>query len=179
MVRPDIESCWQNGTLLSIADRKQYLLIEMPHELFVDLRALCARLQQSGVRPILAHPERVPELLHEPGAIEELIVAGCLVQVSSHSITQPTSSVDERALKDWFKRGIVHLMGSDGHSPRRRPPRLKAAYETIVRWAGVTVADRVFSTHGLAVLNGLPLRIPQPERPARRWFASIMQTWTR
>jgi protein-tyrosine phosphatase len=170
MVHPEMESSWQQGNLLSVADRGQYLLVEMPHGLFVDLRPIIQNFRQAGVRPILAHPERESELLHDAGLIEQFIHAGCLVQVSCRSITEPANSKDARALKDWFKRGIVHLMGSDGHSPRRRRPQMKDAYDHVTRWAGSNVADRVFSTNGTAVVHGLPLHIPQPEPRRTRWF---------
>jgi protein-tyrosine phosphatase len=170
---PDLEAAWNNQTHLSVADRGQYLLVEMPRGVFVDLRYIAKSLGERGVRLILAHPERHPELLHEPGCIEELIQLGCLVQVSSGSITEPVNRKDARALKSWLKRGIVHLVGSDGHSLRRRPPRLRGAYDQIVRWAGSAVADRVCSTNGLAILNGLPLRVPPFKPLARRWFSSL------
>ncbi len=73
MACPDLESLWQGGQLLSVADRGEYLLIEMPHGLCVDLRAIVRRLREAGVRVILAHPEAVPELLHDPGAIEQIM----------------------------------------------------------------------------------------------------------
>jgi protein-tyrosine phosphatase len=169
MVHPGFLADWSAGQFLSVADRGRYLLIEMPNQLYVDLRESVMRLTQMGVRPILAHPERHAELLHEPDQIEQLIEAGCLVQVSSASITDPPDRACTRALKSWLKRGIVHFIGSDGHSPFRRPPLLREAYRTIEHWAGQPVADRVCSTNGLAVLHGLPLRIPRPKpRPARR-----------
>jgi protein-tyrosine phosphatase len=170
MVFPDLVPAWRRGELLSVADRGQYLLLEMPHGLCVDLRALVKDLRQDGVRPILAHPERQEELLHDRGRIEQLIRAGCLVQVSSGSITDPGSARDERALKSWFKRGVVHCLGSDGHSPNRRPPRLAAAYRRISRWVGAAAADRIGSTNGTAIAHGLPLRIPEPEPPRTRWL---------
>ena len=172
-VHPEVESSWQKGDLLSAADRGQYLLLEMPHGLFVDLRDIVRNLRQAGVRPILAHPERHPELLHEPGRIEELIRAGCLVQISSGSVTDPRSGEDGRALKGWLRRGVVHLVGSDGHSPRRRQPRMAAAYREIARWAGSNTADRVCSTNGMAILNGLALRIVPPEPYRLRWFPQL------
>ena len=96
MVHPKIETSWQRGDLLSIADRGQYLLIEMPRGLFVDLREIIKGLRQKGVRPILAHPEQQPELLHESGRIEQFIQAGCLVQVSSGNITDPATRAPAR-----------------------------------------------------------------------------------
>jgi protein-tyrosine phosphatase len=172
MARPDLGAAWAAGELLSVADRGQFLLLEMPHGLFVDLRPLIKQLQ-GGVRLILAHPERQPELLHDMGVIEELIAAGCLVQVSSGSITDPATPADARALRSWFRRGCVHLLGSDGHSPHRRPPRMADAYRQIERWAGAAVADRVCSTNGTAVLHGLPLRVAPPEPARSRWLPRL------
>jgi protein-tyrosine phosphatase len=172
MVAPQLEEDWAAGRLLSIADRGQYLLVEMPHQLFVDLRALVRRLKERGVRVLLAHPERHPELLHEPGALEELIGLGCLVQVSSGSVTDPPSAADARALRAWFRRGCVHVMGSDGHSPRKRRPLMAAAYRRIREWAGAAVADRVCGSNGLAILRGERLSVEAP-RP-RSWVARLL-----
>jgi protein-tyrosine phosphatase len=168
----DTVEAWLAGRLLSVADRGQYLLLEMPHGIYVELGPTIHRLRQEGLTPIIAHPERQAELLEDPGRIEELISMGCLVQVSTGSITKPPSgAVGEKALRNWFRRGIVHLIGSDGHSPRRRTPRLLEAYHRVVDWAGQTVADRVFSVNGQAVLLGLPLRVAPPEPKRRSWFS--------
>jgi protein-tyrosine phosphatase len=173
MASLDLEEGWRRDEFLSVADRGQYVLLEMPDGLFVDLSHTVEALRRAGVRPILAHPERHAELLHEPGRIEDLVRLGCLVQVSSASTTKPRSRQDERALRGWFRRGVAHLLGSDGHSPRRRPPLMAAAYEVVGRWAGTATADRVCSTNGAAVVHGLPLRVPEPEPPARSWLSLL------
>jgi protein-tyrosine phosphatase len=173
MVHPGLESSWRRGELLGLAGRGDYLLLEMPHDLFVDLGETVRNLRRVGVRPILAHPERHEELLHDPGRIEQLIRFGCLVQVSSSSLTSPPSSQNGKALRSWVRRGIVHVLGSDGHSPVKRPPKMLAAYRQICRWAGSAVADRIASTNGFAILHGLPLRIDQPQPIRRRWFSSF------
>ena len=142
--------------------------------MYLDVRPLVRNLVAAGVRPILAHPERTPELLHDPGRVEALIGLGALVQVSTGSVTEPADARAERALKDWLRRGVVHLIGSDGHSPTRRPPRLAAAAARIRRWAGDRVADRVCGAHGTAVLQGLPVRVPPPAPPRRGWFARLV-----
>ncbi|HEX5269843.1 MAG TPA: CpsB/CapC family capsule biosynthesis tyrosine phosphatase, partial [Gemmataceae bacterium] len=166
---PELEALWDQGRLLSVADRGAHLLVEMPHGLFVDLRPTARALGRRGVRIILAHPERHPELLHDPGAIEGLIREGCLVQVSSASVTEPASAADARALRGWFRRGCAHLIGSDGHSPRKRRPLLADAYRQVRAWAGAAVADRVCGANGVAVLNGRTPWLPEPE-PPRRWL---------
>ena len=171
MAAPETVASWRAGELLTVADRGQFLLLEMPHGLFVDLRPIVCALRQAGVRVILAHPERHLDLLHIPGLVEDLIADGVLVQVSAASVTDPHNRADGLALKRWFRRGIVHLLGSDGHSPGRRPPLLAGAYRQIIQWAGQAVADRVCSTHGMAVLHGLPFRVPPlVPRTRRLWF---------
>jgi protein-tyrosine phosphatase len=172
MVRPELEKEWKNGQLLSIGDRGKYLLIEMPHGITVDLSYIIKGLVRNGVRPILAHPERSPELLDDAERIEKWIQLGCLIQASSGSVTEPPRGLDSSSLKDWFRRGLVHLLGSDGHSPRRRPPKMADAYEQIRAWAGSAVADRVCSANGLLVLQGLPLN-PSPPAKRRSWLASL------
>jgi protein-tyrosine phosphatase len=171
MVRPEIEADWHAGRLLSVADRGQYLLVEMPHGPVVDLRSTVRRLMSAGVRPILAHPERHAEFIEDARAVEELVREGCLVQVSTKSITDPPSREAGRELKSWFRRGMVHVLGTDAHSPRRRAPFMAAAYRQVLRWVGNPAADRVCSTNGMAILQGLPLRVPQVAPRLRRWFA--------
>jgi protein-tyrosine phosphatase len=170
MAAPETVAAWRAGNLLSVGDHGQYMLLEMPRGLFVDLGPLVRALRQAGVRVILAHPERERDLLHVPGLVEELIAEGCLVQVSSASVAAPRKREDTRALRQWFRRGMVHLLGSDGHSVKRRPPLMAAAYERIVQWVGPAVAERVGRTHGMAVLHGLPLRVPEPAPCVRRWW---------
>jgi protein-tyrosine phosphatase len=169
MVRPDLDEAWDRGELLSVSDGRMYVLLEMPHGLCVELAWLVERLVTKGVRPILAHAERSPELLQEPETVERLIRAGCIIQISSLGVTN-SSGADARALKDWVRRGVAHVLGSDGHSPRRRPPDLLEAYQRLRRWAGAAAADRIASANGLAVLHNRPLRVPPVSAPVRRWL---------
>lgn len=171
MVSPGTLDQLAAGALMTVGDTGKYILIEMPHGLCVELKWLVEELIERGVRPILGHAERCPEVLHDPGRAEALIDAGCLIQVSSKSITDPADGDDAAALKSWFKRRVVHLLGSDGHSQRRRPPHLADAFRKVEQWVGSAEAERVGSVIGQAVLAGRPITVPLPQPPARKWFA--------
>jgi protein-tyrosine phosphatase len=173
MVRTDVLEALDRGELLTFGDAGKYLLFEMPHGLCVEVGWLVERFVNKGVRPILAHAERCPELLDDPETTERLVRLGCLIQVSSMGITHPSDRSEERALKDWFRRGIVHVLGSDGHSLNRRPPDMRDAYLRVCDWAGQATADRVASIQGVAVLQGLPIKAPPVAPPDRRWFAKF------
>src|SRR5262249_14662067 len=44
MVGPELVESWLAGRLLSIADQGKHLLVELPHQLFLDLARMLARL---------------------------------------------------------------------------------------------------------------------------------------
>jgi protein-tyrosine phosphatase len=177
MLHPEIESTWRRGEVLSIADRRQYVLLAMSPDPRIDAQTLIPALVASGARPILAQPERDEKFLNEPDLLERLVRVGCLVQVCSASITDPPGRAEGRMLKGWMKRGLVHLLGSNGHSPSTRPPLMSAAYRQVTRWVGRTEADRIGSSNGMAVVQGLPLRISEPEAATSRWTPKLW--WSR
>ena len=170
MIRPGIEELWAAGQLLGVADRPAYALLELPSGLFLEIQALATHFAQLGVRPILAHPERHPEILHDRRVVEGLIRAGCIIQVMADSILSPANQEDEHALREWISDGVAHLVASDGHSPYRRPPRLAEAWRRVADWAGPDTANRLLSINGLRVMEGAALRSPPPKSPPRRWF---------
>ena len=171
-IQPDVEQLWREGLLLGMGGRPAYVLLEFPPQVCFDIRGLVQGLLEQGVRPILAHPERHPELLHGTGRIEELTQQGCLVQITASSLSEPASRRDFRALKRWVQEGIVHLVGSDGHSPLDRPPLMAQAYRQIAQWAGSDAADRLCSLHGLMVLEGSAVRARRPA-PRRRGLSRL------
>ncbi len=175
MACPDLLTRWKMGKLVSLGDHGRHLLVEMPHGVFVDLRSTVRQFTQIGVRIILAHPELYPELLHEPGTIEELIHLGCLVQISTKSVTNPETKEDSKALRDWIRRGCVHFLGSDGHSPRKRQPLVIAAYKKIVDWTNESMAKDICFQNGLRVLKGQPVHVKTPA-VERRWW-SVLRLW--
>ena len=171
MVAPDTLDKLSCNELMTVADNRKYILLEMPHGMCVELQWMVEELIDRRIRPILGHAERSPELLHEPGTIERLIQSGCLVQVSSKSITNPATRQDEAALKSWFRRGVVHVLGSDGHSLRRRPPVMADAYRKVQKWLGPAQAEQIGSKNGLAILAGQRITVPAPEPESRKWFS--------
>jgi protein-tyrosine phosphatase len=177
--RPETPIDWTSGRLLTVADKGHYLLIEMPKGIFVDLMPTVKSLRESGVRTILAHPEKEPDFLFGDGLIESMLDAGCLVQVSCSSITEPKDKDEQAVLKSWFKRGIVHFVASDGHSPKKRKPLMKEAHREVASWVGFPTADRLFGNNPRAVMNGMKLRTRPPLPPERKsWFANFWANLT-
>lgn len=171
MIGPELLDEWYSGRLVSIGDMGRYLLIEMPHTVFLDIRELAGELMDAGVRPILAHPERYFDLWHRPDLMVELIRSGCLMQVCATGVLSPDQRT-QRQLRSWLESDWVHLVASDGHSVGSRRPELAAAFERVANWTDAGVAERLFCANGMAVMQGQSLEVPEPRlRPRkRRWF---------
>jgi protein-tyrosine phosphatase len=173
MLSPTTFDDWQAGKLLSVGDRKQWLLVEMPHGTCLDILPIADAFRPLGVRLIVAHAERYPELLDDLGLTAQWIAAGCLIQVTARSLAEPWEPGLETALKRWAQGGFVHVLGSDGHGIDRRQPVLAAGFERLVKWVGQSAAERIASLWGVAVLQGLPLNVPPPKPPSRSWFSRL------
>jgi len=174
MLTPSLDQHFAAGRYQTVGGHGKWLLVEMPHGMFVDLLPVAFALRGRGVRLIVAHAERYPELLHDPALAERWIAAGCLIQVTSQAYADPWNTADEKSLKLWAERGFVHMLGSDGHGIERRPPRIIEGYRRLVKWAGASAAERIGSHWGIAALQGLPINAPPPQKPRKSWFTRLL-----
>jgi protein-tyrosine phosphatase len=173
MLTPNTLDDWKAGKLLSVGDHKQWLLVEMPHGDFVDVLPLLEALKSDGVRLIIAHAERYPELLDDPALTTKWIEAGCLIQVTARALAEPWHLEMETGLKRWAKGGFIHLMGSDGHGIDRRRPILDAGSRQLAKWIGRSHATQIATVWGTAILEGKPVTIPPPQPLLRSWFTRL------
>ncbi len=167
---PDLCQAFGAGELMTLDDQRKYLLLEFPRGLSLDFREFVTELLQLGVTPILAHPERYPDLRDESGALESFIRLGCLTQVNGSSLCGGLGRTVRYCVKRWIERGMVHFVASDGHSPEKRPPIVSDAHSQICHWAGEEVADRLCGLHAMAVLQGKRITPPPPQPARRGWF---------
>ncbi|MBX9584574.1 MAG: protein tyrosine phosphatase [Gemmataceae bacterium] len=173
MASPSLVEDWSAGRLVSLGDTGKYLLAEMPHGEFVDLLPVAEQLRPRGVRIVVAHAERYPDLLHDPDRAARWIAAGCLIQVTARAVADPWSDDMDRGLRAWVEGGYAHLLGSDGHGIDRRQPLLAAGYARLAKLGGRRYAERVGHAWGLAVLKGEDVNPPPPGQPSRTWFTKL------
>ena len=173
MLAPTTAEEWAAGKLLSFGDKRQWLLVEMPHGLFVDVLPLVEAFRPLGVRLVIAHAERYPELLDDRGLAARWIAAGCLIQVTARMIADPWDAEMDAGLKAWATGGFIHVLGSDGHSLDRRTPEMADGYRRLSGWVGNAAAERIGSVWGIGLLQGLPVNVPPPSPPRRGWFTKL------
>jgi protein-tyrosine phosphatase len=145
-----------------------FVLLETPYAgwplaLPEQVRALTSR----GVVPVLAHPERNPDVQRDPERLRPLVLMGVLCQVTSASLDGRIGRQARRAGILLVETGLAHLVASDAHAPDIRGIGMAAAAasvgdDSLARWL----------THDVpaAIVGGTELP-PRPRtEPRRRLF---------
>lgn len=133
------------------------------------------KLRLEGLVPVITHPER-NRLLHESDLklIRRLAEMGCPLQITAGSLTGRFGD-DARAMAErLLAERLVHLVASDAHDIRHRPPKLSSARARVAELGGEEVAQALFVENPRAALDAQPLPyFPDPAPlPKRRrfWF---------
>lgn len=166
----DAVELWEMGSSGPIVglNRGSYLLVELPsYAVPAAVDSVFHELSVMNVTPVIAHPERNVELARKPERLASLIARGAIVQVTAAAVTGEMGRNVTAAVDDFFDRGLVHIVASDAHSLKRRPPRLAAARERVEQKWGSAIAKEIFEANAEAVLRGAPLLRPQPSGTLR------------
>jgi len=146
---------------LCLAD-SPFVLVEWP-ALTVPPSAVPAlgRLVASGVRPILAHPERYRGLdkgLNYPG---EWRYAGALLQVNYGSLVGRYGELPRKRAIILLERGWVDILASDFHGRPHLSPSLTEAKAVISEWGEGETFDLLARVNPLRIFRGEdPLPVP-------------------
>lgn len=163
-----------NGQVLTLADRGQHVLVELPHETYIPLGGVLKLLDQHGLTGILAHPERNQGLLRQYREIQSLVGQGCLMQVTADSILGMFGPRCQRCVEQMLIDGTVHFVATDARGAQSRRPLLRRAFELVCELCGIDMAVELFCRNPAFVAAGedIPLRPPKQRRRIflRSWF---------
>jgi protein-tyrosine phosphatase len=112
----------------TIAQTGRYLLVEFPYRGWpLAVNSSVFALLEMGLTPLIAHPERNPDVQDRPGRLEELVGAGALVQVTAASLDGRLDRSSQSTAERLLELGFVHVLASDAHAPHIREAGLAAA----------------------------------------------------
>ena len=154
-IREDLAQHWEAGELVTIGNRGKYLLVEPP---FQNLPMCTAQVVfefvARGVIPIIAHPERVLELQHDPNILVELIERGALSHITGSSLIGALGPGAQRTAEVMLRHGLAHFIATDAHSWKARPPVMGRAVEAAKKLLGEEKAQALVEEHPARVLRG-------------------------
>ena len=172
-IREDLAELVRNGHVLTLANRRVHLLIELPHDQVIPLGNLIQQLHRQEVSCVLSHPERNYHLQQNPELLRPWVQQGCLIQVTSGSITGHFGPEPRRLSRWLFRENMVHLVATDAHDLTDRPPLMRKAFKTVCHWTGAPRAETVFVENPKAVILGGAFRAPLPFSTSQRDFGSL------
>ena len=115
------------------------VLIEVPFSGPPDLLlAVLERIEEQGLRPVIAHPERAEAAQDERGLLDLLAAPGRLLQVNATSLLGRHGDAAFELGWNLVEDGRAALVASDGHRATR-PARLDEAYALAVERVGEEV----------------------------------------
>jgi protein-tyrosine phosphatase len=157
-------------TAATYDQRGKDLLIETPDDVSA-LDQLLYRIRARGVRVTLAHPERSPAFQREPNRLTRLHEQGVLLQINGDALVARTASPRRRLAEDLCRKGLAHVIASDGHRATEWRPvsSLAAGVEALVALVGEKRAQWMAAGSPAAILEGRPLPEPPDLQPPRRW----------
>jgi protein-tyrosine phosphatase len=111
------------------------------------------RLDEAGLLPIFAHPERCRAVQRHPVLLEEARARGALVQIVAPSLIRRWGRGVASAAWGLLGAGWVDLLGSDAHGIRRRGVHLAEAVELIGKRFGPEVSRDLVRRNPARVLG--------------------------
>ena len=135
------------------------VLIEVPFTGAVDtLLRCCEHIEASGLRAVVAHPERTEAVLDRPGLAREL-AERWMLQVNATSLLGRHGAEIEALAWGLVDDDLVALVASDGHR-MTRPPHLDDAYAAVAARVGETQARSLFDGSAVGVVATTTRRLP-------------------
>ena len=160
----------------------RYLLVELPATHIPSFTEdFFFTLQARGMTPILAHPERHPQLAKKPEILAQWISTGVLAQMNGTSITGLMGPRVMATAELLLTNNMVHAIGSDAHSTRSRNTNLASAIDKIIRLIGPERAQQLLFVNPDNIIHSREVDIPEisgiqypsPRNGVIHWFAKL------
>ena len=171
-IDPDLTAKFLNGQVLTLADQRRHVLLELPHELYIPLDRLLADLRKAGLTGILSHPERNQGIINQPKVLADLVGQGCLLQVTAGSLMGTFGSKIRNFAEYMVQQGFVDFIASDAHGTKHRTPQLRDAFERVAKLVGLDTAVQLFCRNPACVRAGTPIVPHTPRQKNQNSFSS-------
>jgi protein-tyrosine phosphatase len=157
---------------LALADNPHYLLVEFPYLGWpLSLETEIWNFAQRGIKLVLAHPERNPEVQSNPASVAPFVAAGALVQLTAASVDGRHGRHNKRTAHRLIDAECAHLIASDAHWPGLRRAGMNSAAAAV---GDTWLANWLVHDVPAAIVDNSAI----PTRPATR-VGSRLQRWRR
>lgn len=173
---PNFLDCLQSDQILRLHDSR-YVLFEPSHVVFPpQLEEQLSQIMEAGYVPILTHPERLKWIESNYDVFERLVKADVWMQITAGSLTGKFGKRPHYWAQKMLAEGLVHILASDAHNTKSRPPVLSEAFAVATQELGLEEARHLVFSRPKAVLENLPAvdaaplpLLTKPVQPISNW----------
>ena len=178
---PDLVARVRDGRAPTLADNGRTLLLELSLNQYpVQLENLVFQLKLAGIEVVFAHPERIRYFQDDIGRFESVVRLGGYGQLTTGSVLGVFGKDVRVFSEELLRKGLVHVLASDAHNVRGRPPRLSEARQAVARLVGESRAGSMTDAVPAALLDGREPEVPPPQPPQGTGRGGLLRwLWSR
>ncbi len=175
---PDLPERIRDGRALTLGDNGKTLLLELSLSQYpLDIENVVFQLKLAGIQVVFAHPERIRYFQDDASRYASVVRLGAYGQITTGSIVGTFGQEAAEFSEELLRKRLVHVIASDAHNVRGRPPVLSRAVAAAAAIVGEPTARAMVTDVPRALLEGrdpeLPADAPEPA-PRRR---SLLSRW--
>ena len=161
------------GKLLTLGDHSSYLLVEFPfRQVPLYAEQLLHEMVQSGITPVIAHPERVLDFLENPEKLYKFVAQGALTQVTAASMTGYFGKKVQKFSHQLIESNLIHTLATDAHNLTDRSFSINDAYEEVRKKHGGKAVS-YFKENAHLIIKDQPVDSKQPKPIDSKKFFGI------
>ncbi|MEK3765069.1 tyrosine-protein phosphatase [Solibacillus sp. FSL K6-4121] len=163
----------ENKEILTLANSK-YMLLELPSSTVpVFTKRIIIALQEKGITPIIAHPERNKAIAERPSKLEELVREGAMAQITAGSLAGHFGKSIQKLSLDLVKANLVHTYGSDVHNLSTRPFLFEAGLDYLEKKKQLDAVDVLLENNARIIENRNFIVYEPQEMTSKKWWSFV------
>ena len=169
----DIVSLLETKKVLTLANSK-YMLLELPSSTIpIFTKRLIIDLQEKGITPIIAHPERNKAIAERPSKLEELVREGAMAQITAGSLAGHFGKSVQKLSLDLVKANLIHTYGSDVHNLTTRPFLFDAGLDYLEKKKQLDTVDVLLENNARIIENRKFIVYEPQEVASKKWWSFV------
>ena len=158
---PDLIERVRDGRATTLNDNGKTLLLELSLTQYpVELENLVFQLKLAGLEVIFAHPERIRFFQDDVRRYEAVVRMGAWGQITTGSIVGTFGQATKEFSEELLSKDLVHVLATDAHNVRGRPPLMTPALEAMEPRVGAERAQAMAEAIPGALLAGQAPDVP-------------------
>ncbi|AIY65441.1 tyrosine-protein phosphatase [Pseudoalteromonas piratica] len=137
-------------------ENKSIVLLELPHSHFPQgTEKLISWMIDKDIVPVIAHPERNRDIQKNNQLAIKLKKLGCYLQLTAGSVCGQFGDSSYKLSEFLLSNNMVDVIASDAHNLKRRPPKLKEAFNYISKKYSASYANDLFINNPKNITSNL------------------------